>query len=271
MAAPVPLASSSGGVTTWLAESLAALQLMTTGTRGPSGEILKVGHRGAVFGGTAAGGLGIDGIQAQYTCATVGGGGSTWTGDAVSLPGNLTVGDNLTANDRLTVGTGSEPILDVDHSVGTLKALLLDKLQFFLGGWDSNYGYAFLNAHDEGTDGGIYFRTFDLTDNTATFKFEVVDTLANGVYAAGFLVGTGNKISDITRLHSTIRGRWYYMTGGSLNHGNIIAHDAFNGGAPHDMISLSATGTSIAVAYRGEAGVSYRSRVFLIYVKGVIA
>jgi hypothetical protein len=85
MAAPVPGAVTNDGVRTWYAESLADLQAMTTATRGPRNEVLRVGDEGWVFGDSVSGGSNLDGVEAVYTCSTIAAGSSTWAGKAISF------------------------------------------------------------------------------------------------------------------------------------------------------------------------------------------
>jgi hypothetical protein len=80
---------TNDGVRTWYAESLADLQAMTTATRGPRNEVLRVNDLGFVFGTEANGGSGWDGVEAVYVCSAVAAGNSTWGGAPLQIPGDL--------------------------------------------------------------------------------------------------------------------------------------------------------------------------------------
>jgi hypothetical protein len=89
------------GVRTWYARLLTDLQALTTASRGPKGEVLRVGDEGLVFWTAAAGGSGWTPIQAVYTCTAVAAGNSTWVGKTFSFPGALDIDGILTVGGQV--------------------------------------------------------------------------------------------------------------------------------------------------------------------------
>lgn len=78
MSAPSPGSTANNGCRTWYAESLADLQAMSTATRGPCNECLRINEDGLVFGSVAAGGTGVPGTPKLYISEAPGASSTVW-------------------------------------------------------------------------------------------------------------------------------------------------------------------------------------------------